>query len=217
VNANDVSGSIADTSFAFTDSRLDRKIRRARIPQSRASLPVCNAASGRPTISKKKFGSCEPSVRDRNQSMQETLSEKRNDSPLELACRAGHPLCATVTLLLTIASHDSVTVHDDPDYDVAVFCDSEGACAVGVDPGIELRAKSLLASFPNALPKNVEIRVCSGCGCTDYATCEGGCSWIGTHRCSACEEKRKSEAIKPCAICQSIPHERACPNLAQSC
>lgn len=37
----------------------------------------------------------------------------------------------------------------------------------------------------------IEAGTCRYCGCTEYAACEGGCSWIDDEQtvCSACEEK----------------------------
>jgi hypothetical protein len=34
-------------------------------------------------------------------------------------------------------------------------------------------------------------RVCRVCGCTEWAACEGGCSWVEADLCSKCQEKTK--------------------------
>ena len=42
-------------------------------------------------------------------------------------------------------------------------------------------------AFAVAIAANLlGVRACDGCGCTDDAACEGGCTWVGPYACSRC-------------------------------
>jgi hypothetical protein len=144
------------------------------------------------------------------------VSEAKADNAIELVCRAGHKLSASVNVSLDITATDAVTIAQPEGDNIDVYCEFIGECNIGIDPDVEMRAKALLTSFPASLPSEVEIRTCSSCGCTEYAPCEHGCIWVSTKLCSNCADKDTlaNVAIKPCEVCQATPHDRSCPRAA---
>lgn len=56
-------------------------------------------------------------------------------------------------------------------------------------------APRTLGLLPLFLVRAPEHEVCQECGCTSWEACEGGCSWVDSDLCSACEHTRGEEAV----------------------